>query len=77
MNLQTYFAQHSTDEIRAVAQQAQVSFAYLQLCKYGNRRMSADLAIKLEWASGGLMTAREMRPDLPWPSCAKHPTSGA
>jgi DNA-binding transcriptional regulator YdaS (Cro superfamily) len=30
--------------------------------------MSADLAILLEHATGGELTARELRPDLPWPT---------
>jgi len=68
MNLQAYFDTHPNPAIAAMARRAGTSLAYLQHCKYGNRRMSADLAIRLEHASGGLITARELRPDLPWPA---------
>ena len=67
MNLHAYFDQYPTATIAAIAQRAGSSLAYLQHCKYGNRRMSADLAIKLEYVTGGELTARELRPDLPWP----------
>lgn len=67
MNLQAYFAQHSTQDIKAVAEQAGTSLAYLRNCKYGHRRMSAGLAVKLEHATGQVLTAHELRPDLPWP----------
>ncbi len=79
MNLQTYFAQHGTPGAKALAERVGSSVAYLQHCKYGNRRMSADLALRLEWASGGELTAPELRPDLPWPgsSTPPAPTPGA
>ncbi|MFZ4791827.1 MAG: transcriptional regulator [Candidatus Competibacteraceae bacterium] len=67
MNLQAFFAQHSTTDIQAVAEQAGTSLAYLRNCKYGQRQMSADLAIWLEHVTNGELTARELRPDLPWP----------
>ena len=67
MNLQTFFKKHSTTDIQAIAEQAGTSVAYLRNCKYGQRQMSADLAIWLEYATGGELTARELRPDLPWP----------
>lgn len=67
MNLHAYFNQHRSETIAAIAERAGSNLSYLQHCKYGNRRMSADLAIRLEWASGGELTARELRPDLPWP----------
>ncbi len=67
MNLQTYFDQYGTAGVKVMAERIGSSMAYLQHCKYGNRRMSADMAIRLEQASGGVLTARELRPDLPWP----------
>ena len=67
MNLHAYFAKYKTETIADIATRAGSSLAYLQHCKYGNRRMSADLALWLEWASNGEMTAAELRPDLPWP----------
>ena len=68
MNLHAYFNQYPTAAIAAIASQAGTSIAYLQHCKYGTRRMSADLAIKLEHVTSGELTARELRPDLPWPN---------
>ena len=67
MNLQAYFNTHPHPTIAATARRAGTSLAYLQHCKYGNRRMSADLAIRLEHVTAGELTARELRPDLPWP----------
>ena len=68
MNIDAYFAKYRVSHIASVAQQAGTSLAYLQHCKYGTRRMSADLAIKLEHVTSGELTARELRPDLPWPT---------
>ncbi|KAB2928259.1 MAG: helix-turn-helix domain-containing protein [Candidatus Contendobacter sp.] len=68
MNLKDFFASHDTAHVAMVAATARTSLGYLRGCLYGQRRMSADLAIRLEHASAGLMTARELRPDLPWPS---------
>ena len=47
MNLHAYFETHPNPAIAAIARRAGTSLAYLQHCKYGNRRMSADLAIRL------------------------------
>lgn len=68
MNLHAYFETHPNPAIAAIARRAGTSLAYLQHCKYGNRRMSADLAIRLEYVTSGELTARELRPDLPWPA---------
>ena len=67
MNLHAYFDKHPTTYIADIAKQAGTSLGYLRGCKYGQRQMSADLAIWLEYATGGELTARELRPDLPWP----------
>lgn len=68
MNLHDFFKTHDTAYITKVAVKAETSLGYLRGCLYGQRRMSADLALWLEHASGGEMTARELRPDLPWPT---------
>ncbi len=67
MNLHAYFDQYPTAAIADIAKQAGTSLGYLRGCKYGQRQMSADLAIWLEYVTGGELTARELRPDLPWP----------
>lgn len=74
MNINELFNDYSTAKITDIAKQAGTSLGYLRGCKYGQRRISADLAIRLEHASGGLVTARELRPDLPWPE-PKSPAS--
>lgn len=68
MNLITFFETHTVYEITEVAIRAGTTIGYLKLCKYGKRRMSADLAIWLEHVTQGELTACELRPDLPWPN---------
>lgn len=68
MNIEQYFERHGTKHVASVASRAGTNLAYLRQCKYGVRRVSASLALMLESASDGEMTARELRPDLPWPS---------
>jgi len=36
-------------------------------------RCSAELALQIEQATGGTVTAAALRPDLPWPSPATQP----
>ena len=67
MNLKQYFDSHSTRQVSTVAEQAGTNLAYLRCCRYGQRRISADLAVWLEHVTAGELTARELRPDLPWP----------
>ena len=68
MNLITFFETHTVPEIAEIAIMAGTTIGYLRLCKYGKRRMSADLAIWLEHVTQGELTACELRPDLPWPN---------
>ena len=71
MNLDEYFVQYPTDHIAAVAASAGTSLGYLRGCRYGQRRMSADLAIWLEHVTNGELSAVDLRPDLPWPRAAR------
>lgn len=66
MNLHAYFERYDTKHIAAVAKRAGTNLIYLQQCKYGTRRMSADLAVRLDHETGGELSAAELRPDLPW-----------
>ena len=68
MNLNEYFDLYGHQQAGVVAEKAGTTLGYLRGCLYGQRRMSADIAIRLEDASDGEMTARELRPDLPWPA---------
>lgn len=67
MDLKTYLQHHKARARRALAEAAGTKLIYLRQISHGRRRPSADLAIRLEHVSGGLITARELRPDLPWP----------
>ena len=67
MNLHDYFKKYRADQIAETAKAAGTSLGYLRCCLYGQRRMSADIALFLEQSSNGEMTAAELRPDLPWP----------
>jgi len=67
MNLTDYFRCHHSHHIGSVAVRAGTNLHYLRQCKYGRRRMSGDLAVWLEHVTAGELTARELRPDLPWP----------
>jgi DNA-binding transcriptional regulator YdaS (Cro superfamily) len=66
MNLNAYFKCHGHQAAGEVAKKAGTTLGYLRGCLYGQRRMSADVAIRLEAATDGEMTAIELRPDLPW-----------
>lgn len=66
MNLNAYFKCHGHQAAGEVAKKAGTTLGYLRGCLYGQRRMSADMAIRLEAATDGEMTAIELRPDLPW-----------
>ncbi|MDS4026102.1 MAG: hypothetical protein RKO25_03790 [Candidatus Contendobacter sp.] len=70
MDIRTYIKQSRGHHAKALAQKAGTSVGYLRLLSYGLRKPSADLAIRLEHASDGLIPARELRPDLPWPTNA-------
>lgn len=67
MDINAYFQNHNVHDRRELARAAGTKLIYLRQIRHGHRRPSADLAIRLEHASGGLLTARELRPDLPWP----------
>ncbi len=66
MNMHAYLQQFSKAEIETLAAATGTKPIYLRQIATGFRRPSIALALKLEHASGGLITARELRPDLPW-----------
>lgn len=71
MDIRTFLKQHRAVEARMLARRAGTSHGYLRLLGYGVRRPSVGLALMLEHASAGLLTARELRPDLPWPETTR------
>ena len=66
MNMHAYLQQVSKAEIETLAAATGTKPIYLRQVGTGFRRPSIALALKLEHASSGLITARELRPDLPW-----------
>ncbi|MDS4030774.1 MAG: YdaS family helix-turn-helix protein [Candidatus Contendobacter sp.] len=68
MDIKTYIKQSRGKHARELASKAGTSVGYLRLMSYGLRTPSAEMAIRLEKASEGAILARELRPDLPWPS---------
>lgn len=67
MDVKAYLKHHKARAKRDLAEAAGTNISYLRQIGYGIRLPSAELAIRLEYASHGLITAREVRPDLPWP----------
>lgn len=68
MNLHDFFSKYEKAHIAAIAEEAGTTLGYLRGCLYGQRRMSADLALWLEHVTHGELTAHDLRPDLPWPA---------
>ncbi len=67
MNIATYLQQYGYRAAAVLAQRAGTRLIYLKQIAWGLRRPSAELALRMEHASGGLLAAYELRPDLPWP----------
>lgn len=67
MNIQNYLKQRRGKRASELARAAGTSVGYLRLLSYGLRRPSAEMAMKLEAASQGEISARELRPDIQWP----------
>jgi len=67
MNLRAYLKVLHPGHLDALAEATGTKPVYLRQVSRGFRRPSMTLALKLEAASGGVLTARELRPDLPWP----------
>ena len=67
MDIATYLQQYGYPAATVLAQRAGTRLIYLKQIAWGLRRPSAELALRLEHASGGLLAAYELRPDLPWP----------
>jgi DNA-binding transcriptional regulator YdaS (Cro superfamily) len=71
MDIKTYLKQHKASERRRLADAAGTKLIYLRQMSNGSRRPSAEMAVRLEHASHGIITARELRPDLPWPGAPR------
>ena len=67
MDLNDYLKSLNRGEIDALDKAAGTKPIYLRHISRGFRRPSMVLALKLESLTQGVLTARELRPDLPWP----------
>ena len=61
MNLSEYAEKHGRAEL---AEALQTSPAYVSQLASGHRRITAEMAIKIERATNGEVTRHELRPDL-------------
>ena len=67
MDISTYLKTYGYKAGAELAEKAGTNLMYLKQIMWGIRTMSAELALYLEAASNGVVTAYENRPDLPWP----------
>ena len=67
MDRHDYLSQLSKSELEILAAATGTKPIYLRQVSTGFRRPSIALALKLERATGARLTARALRPDLPWP----------
>lgn len=68
MNMAHYLKTLDPPALARFAHAVGTKVIYLRQIGYGFRKPSIRLALNIEQASGGLITARELRPDLPWPN---------
>lgn len=64
MTLQEYFKEEPKGAILEMAEYLGVTATWLSLLIHGHRKPSAKLAIKLEQATQGLVTRKELRSDI-------------
>lgn len=64
MNAREYHDTHDKADLAELCAAAGTNYAYWRQIAYGHRKPSWALARRLEDASGGLITARELRPDI-------------
>lgn len=64
MNLKEYFAEEPFGAKKEMADFLGITPTWLSLLLRGNRKPSPTLAKKIEKATQGLVTAKELRPDL-------------
>lgn len=64
MTLSEYFKEEPHGAISEMARHIGVSPTWLSLLIHGHRKASFKVAVKLEKATQGLVTLRDLRPDL-------------
>ncbi|MDG9928511.1 MULTISPECIES: YdaS family helix-turn-helix protein [unclassified Pseudomonas] len=65
MNLHSYIKPLSKEDLEAFSARCDTTSGQIKQVAYG-RRPSAELAIKIEIASGGRVTCEQLRPDVNW-----------
>lgn len=64
MELKDFIKTIPFDQRDQFAQQCGVSLVHLRHCAWGARKRTAELAIRVEFASRGAVRAESLRPDL-------------
>lgn len=64
MDMRTFLKTTSKTERERVAKEVETTVAYLFQLAGGHREPSVKLAMRLEKASGGLLSRRDLRPDI-------------
>jgi DNA-binding transcriptional regulator YdaS (Cro superfamily) len=64
MNLKEYFAEEPYGSKKEMAEHLGITQTWLSLLLRGARRPSPELTKRIERATQGLVTAKELRPDL-------------
>ena len=64
MNLKQYFEEEPIGAIKEMAEHLGVTQSWMSLLIHEKRKPSAALAKRLEEATQGLVTRKELRPDL-------------
>ena len=65
MELHAYLKKHR-GAAKRIADAANTSVGYLRLIAYGVRLPSADIAIRIEQATNGAVSAESLRGKFPW-----------
>jgi DNA-binding transcriptional regulator YdaS (Cro superfamily) len=66
MNILEYLKSLPKADRHAFAAECGTTLGHLQNAAYGYKPFSAELAIRVEAASHGLVKAEGLRPDVPW-----------
>jgi len=64
MTLNEYFKEEPKGAILEMAQYLEVTATWLSLLIHGHRRPSPELAVKIEEATQGLVTRKDLRADI-------------
>lgn len=66
MSLKEFMRTLSAKEKQDFAARCQASLSHLKFVSYAAKQASCELAIRIEAATFGAVSAEEVRPDIPW-----------